>query len=98
MKLSKKTLETIDNLNARMRLGIALNRSEDTIRRYIEANNIILTTAVALDFIRKETGLSENEIFEDKKEKDNAYCRSFSVWNSFIPLMTTCFDCIILSS
>lgn len=64
MKLSKKALDAIDNMTTRMKLGIALKRSENSIKRYIDDNDIILTTSVSIELIKKETGLSEEEIFE----------------------------------
>lgn len=64
MSLTKKTLEAIDNVPTRMRIALALDCSEMTIKRYIKNNDDDLTKAAALEVIRKETGFTDAEILE----------------------------------
>ena len=68
MQLSKIAL---DHINDRRRfnkvlnlLAIALNVSESTARRYVNDNDDNLTKAAALNVIRQETGLTDEEILE----------------------------------
>lgn len=65
MKLSKKAIKTIlSNRNIILAIGIALNFGERWITILLNANkeNGPLTTAAALEVIRKETGLGDQEI------------------------------------
>jgi hypothetical protein len=65
MKLTQKAINAIrNNKRVRARLQLDLNRSEYTINRYIDDNDIMLTTAQALTVIREETGLSDDQILE----------------------------------
>jgi hypothetical protein len=45
-------------------LALALGCSEGSINRYIRENDDNLTKAAALEVIRKETGLTDDEILE----------------------------------
>jgi hypothetical protein len=64
MKLTQKALKSIDNPNCRMRIALALQVSDITVRRYISLNDDSLTKAAALKVIKKETGLKTDEILE----------------------------------
>jgi hypothetical protein len=46
------------------RLQIALDKSAPTIQRYLDDNDIMLTTSNALTVIKDELSLSESEILE----------------------------------
>lgn len=62
MKLTTLALELIDDQDIRMKLGLALGKSVDAIRRYIKNNDDNLTKAAALEVIKTETKLSEDQI------------------------------------
>lgn len=66
MKLTKKALEEIrTNKRLRALLALTLDKSDFTIQRYITTNDDTLTKAAALQVIREETGLSDDQILED---------------------------------
>jgi len=46
------------------RLQLVLDKSAPTIQRYLDDNDIMLTTSAALEVIKNETGLTESEILE----------------------------------
>lgn len=64
MKLTKKAIRKINNPQAIGQLMIGLEFTELWIKRLIEQNksNGPLTTYKALEIIRKETGLSNEDI------------------------------------
>ena len=64
MKLTKIALEAINTLPTRMKIALALGKSEPSVRRYIIDNDDNLTKAAALEVIKAETGLVEAEILE----------------------------------
>lgn len=64
MKLTTIALEKIDIMPIRMKIGLALGKSESAVRRYIINNDDDLTKAAALEVIKAETGLTESEILE----------------------------------
>lgn len=68
MKLTKTALIAINIPKIRMKLGLAMNRSERTIFRYIEDESDELTKASALVVIREETGLTDDQILEPVTE------------------------------
>lgn len=67
MKLTKKAIEAITT-KARNRLALELDCSAYTVGRWIteNENNSDLTKAKAVEIISEETGLSVEEILEDK--------------------------------
>lgn len=65
MKLRPKILEKLNTPSVRVRLALALNCTEQTVIRYIKANDDNLTKAAALAVIREETGLEDSEVLED---------------------------------
>ena len=65
MKLSKKALMAIrENKRCRNRLQLELERNQATIYRWLDNNDVMLTTATALQIIREETGLDDSQILE----------------------------------
>jgi hypothetical protein len=64
MKLTKKALKKLTGQRTLSRLALALETSEMSIRRYIKSNHPNLTRASALQVIREETGLSDDQILE----------------------------------
>jgi hypothetical protein len=66
MKLTKVALEAIlqHSPGIKSKLALALSCSEGSINRYIRENDDNLTKAAALEVIRKETGLTNEEILE----------------------------------
>jgi hypothetical protein len=69
MKLKDEVIERIRakddiGLRIRTRLSLVLKRSVYQIMRYLEENSDNLTKAAALDVIREETGLSDDQILE----------------------------------
>jgi hypothetical protein len=68
MRLTKIALEAIRQHapGIKSKLALALNCSEASINRYIRDNDDNLTKAAALEIIRKESGLSEEEILESE--------------------------------
>jgi adenosine/AMP kinase len=66
MRLTNIALEAIrqHSPGIKLKLALALNCSEGSINRYIRDNDDNLTKVAALEVIRKESGLSEEQIFE----------------------------------
>lgn len=61
--ISKKAIGLLKkNEEAKGRIAGATNRTGYTVNRWIYENDIMLTTAVVLDIIRDETGLTDDEI------------------------------------
>ncbi len=69
MKLTKAALEAIDKTPIRMKIGVALNVGEASIRFKIRDNdeNGDLTTLAVLNIISQETGLDLSDIVTDEK-------------------------------
>ena len=66
MKLTKLAIESIlqHSPGIKSKLALALGCSEGSINRYLRENDDNLTKAAALEVIRKETGLTDDEILE----------------------------------
>lgn len=66
MKLSNTAIAAISNRKTMLALALALSFSEQWMRRVIESNkeNGPLTTAMAIQTIKKETGLEDSQILE----------------------------------
>jgi len=64
MKLTKKALKAINEPEIRMRIALDVHKSDNTIKRWIKANDDNLTKASALAVIKRETGMPECEILE----------------------------------
>ncbi|HAO08588.1 MAG TPA: hypothetical protein DCQ50_16780 [Chryseobacterium sp.] len=63
MYLNEQIYLKIDNLECRLKIALALKITEQSVRNAIRFKRDILTKKAALDVIRGETGLSEDEIF-----------------------------------
>lgn len=63
--LTKIAIEALKkNETAKGRIADALGKSIYTVNRWIYANDAMLTTAVSLQIISEETGLTQDEILE----------------------------------
>lgn len=63
--IKKKFLKQIKgSQKCKAQLQISLNKSEQTITRYLNNNDIMLTTAAALSVIKEFTGATEEELLE----------------------------------
>ena len=70
MKLTEKAIAALSSRDTVLKLALALGFTEVWIDRLIRKNkeNGTLTTAKALQVIREETGLSDQEILEEEVE------------------------------
>ena len=68
MKISNTAIERISDRKITLQLALALDFTEQWMRRVIETNkeNGPLTTARAIQVIREETGLTDSEILEQE--------------------------------
>ena len=64
MRLTETALEKINKPHVRVRLAVALNVSEQTISKYIKNNDDNLTKAAAVAVIKRQTGLTEDDILD----------------------------------
>lgn len=62
MKLTALALKKIKEPKVRMQIALALGVTDQSIINYIKRNDDELTKAAALEVIRKETGLSDDQI------------------------------------
>jgi hypothetical protein len=68
MKLTQLAIDALkNNKRARARLQLDLDKSEYTINRYIDENNIMLTTATALLVIKEELKMGESQLLEESE-------------------------------
>lgn len=69
MKLTQSAIGRLSSREVRLKLAFALSFTELWINKIVVANknNGPLTTAKALQVIREETGLSDQEILEEDK-------------------------------
>lgn len=66
MIVSDKAIEMIKGNNKLMgRLMIAFDRGQNTIENWMVAKDIRLTTPTAVQILKEETGLTDNEILEE---------------------------------
>lgn len=72
MKLSNRAIEHLQNRRVMLELAISLGFSEQWMRKVIEANkdNGPLTTAISIQVINKETGLSQEDILEESASEE----------------------------
>lgn len=71
MKISDKGIEVIKgNKRLRNRLALEMDKSQETVERWYRMNpdNGDLTTAKALQIIREETGLTDDQILDESEE------------------------------
>jgi len=66
MKLTEQAKTATNKLQTRLKLALALKVSERWISKILETNpdDNLLTKAVAMKIIKKETGLRQSEILE----------------------------------
>lgn len=65
-QINDSTLILIRNSRiCKAKLQIALDKSAPTIQRYLDDNDIMLTTRASLDVIQGEFGLTETQILTD---------------------------------
>lgn len=65
MKLKESVRQRIDNSRGAALIMLSLNCGYTTARDYIRNNKDDLTKAAAMKVIRKETGLTDEEILEE---------------------------------
>ena len=66
--IKPKTMELIrKSKTTKAKLQLALDKSAVTIQRYIDNNDIILTTVVALEAISEGLEIDVNQILDSKK-------------------------------
>jgi hypothetical protein len=66
MKIAKKVLKAVDESQTiKGMLGDALDKSHQTIQRYIDNNDEALTMAKPLAIIESQTGFAKEEILVD---------------------------------
>ena len=71
MQLSKLVIEKLKTTtDLRLRVALALGIEEISVKRALEKGNKTLSDFRAINVIKAETGLTEEEIF--KNEKNNA--------------------------
>lgn len=69
MRIKTKVLEKIDgNKSIVSRLCLELNKAYPTIRKWINENDDNLTKAAALQIIREELNLTDDQILDRQKE------------------------------
>lgn len=68
MILTKKALKAINNTPTRLRIALALGIGEEGVKRHITRNSSCLTKFAAIQVIKKETGLTEDQILDKKSE------------------------------
>lgn len=67
MKLSKSAISALKSDNSIKNLiAAAMDCSESTVRRWINKNDVILTTETCLSIIEKQTGMSRKKILAEK--------------------------------
>lgn len=63
-KISKQALAIMrKSVAGKVKLQIALTKSAPTIQRYLDNNDIMLTTKAGLEAIKETTDLAENKIW-----------------------------------
>jgi len=64
MKLTESALKEINTVPIRTRLAVALGVSEQTIIKYIGRNDDNLTKTAAIACIKRNTGMTDDEILD----------------------------------
>jgi hypothetical protein len=63
IKLSEKALHSIsESQELKINIQSALKISSNTLYKYRRENNVILSSAIVLDLLRTETGLTDNDL------------------------------------
>lgn len=71
MSISNAIYIRINKKECRLKIALALGITEQSVINAIKFKRDILTKKAALDVIKEETGLTEEEIFETSKFKPN---------------------------
>lgn len=67
MKLSKPAISALKSDNSIKNLiAAAMECSESTVRRWINKNDVMLTTEACLAIIEKQTGMSRKKLLTEK--------------------------------
>lgn len=64
MALTKTALKAINTPSARVKIALALGVTEQAVIKAIKHNRDVLTKYAALEVIKAETGLTEEQILE----------------------------------
>jgi hypothetical protein len=67
MNINQSTYKKINTPRCRLKIALALGLTEQSIINAIKFKRDVLTKKAALDIIKSETGLNEDEIFEQLK-------------------------------
>ncbi len=67
MNINQSTYKKINTPTCRLKIALALGLTEQSIINAIKFKRDVLTKKAALDIIKSETGLNEDEIFEQLK-------------------------------
>lgn len=71
--ITDKAIEAMKGNNVLMgRLMTAFDRSQTTIENWMASKDVRLTTVTAVQLISEESGLSEQEILEEKEHEVKA--------------------------
>lgn len=68
MKLTESALKEINTPAIRTRIAVALKVSEQTVIKYIGRNDDNLTKAAALACIKRNTGMTDDEILDTEND------------------------------
>lgn len=73
MKLTKEAIEQINTVRMRLLIALSLNSTEAYVVRLIKENknNGALTKAAAIDVIRRETGMNDEQILDKELAPQN---------------------------
>jgi hypothetical protein len=67
MNINQSTYKKFNTPRCRLKIALALGLTEQSIINAIKFKRDVLTKKAALDIIKSETGLNEDEIFEQLK-------------------------------
>jgi len=68
MVVKENIYDIINTQQMRLMIALEMNVSEQTVRNWIAGKSEMLTLASVLKVIKEQTGLSEAELLEDRKE------------------------------
>lgn len=67
MNINQSTYKKINTPRCRLKIALALGLTEQSVINAIKLKRDVLTKKAALDIIKSETGLNEDQIFEQPK-------------------------------
>lgn len=67
METNQGIYKKINNAQCRLKIALALGLTEQSIINAIKLKRDVLTKKAALDIIKKETGLNDDEVFHQLK-------------------------------